>query len=244
MPLRQRSRAEGAVGPIAGRWVKICGTTSLEDAQLAVDAGANALGFIFAPSPRRVTPEQVAAITARLPRSIEKYGIFVDADFNQIVATVKQSGLSGVQLHSTPDPTLPLQLRAHFSAIPARPRLGILQVLHFTTPTELESELEVLRQDHAVDAVLVDSRTVAAPGGTGTRFDWPSASATFRTMAPHLRLLAAGGLTPENVAEAIRTLRPWGVDVVTGVEASPGRKDPARVRAFLTAARAAFATPA
>jgi len=221
-------------------WVKICGTTSLEDAQLAVEAGANALGFVFAASPRRVTPDQVAAITARLPRTVEKYGVFVEASFDEIVCTAKAAGLTGVQLHSSRDPMLPLRLREHFSEIPARPRLGILQVLHFTTAEELASELDALHQDHAIDAVLIDSRTGTAPGGTGRTFDWEAARETFRRNAPHLRLLAAGGLSPENVAEAIHTLQPWGVDVVTGVESAPGRKDPERVRTFVASARAAF----
>jgi phosphoribosylanthranilate isomerase len=221
-------------------WIKICGTTNLEDARLAAHAGASALGFVFAPSPRRVTPEQVAAITARLPRTIEKYGVFVDASFEEIVSTVKATGLTGVQLHSTSEPALPLRLREHFAEIPAHPRLGILQVLHFATAASLEAELEALRHDHAVDAVLIDSRTAVSAGGTGIPFDWSAAQAIFRKTAPHLRLVAAGGLSPGNVAEAIRTLQPWGVDVVTGVESSPGRKDPARVQAFIAAARSAF----
>ena len=220
-------------------WVKICGTTSLEDAKSAAEAGASALGFIFASSPRRVTVEQVAAITARLPRTIEKYGVFVDAGFEEIVQTVKAAGLTGVQLHSAPEQGLALRLREHFAEIPARSRLGILQVLHFNTPAELEVELAALHHDHAVDAVLIDSRTTTAVGGTGIRFDWAAARAIFRKNASHLRLLAAGGLSPENVGEAVRTLEPWGVDVVTGVESAAARKDPERVRAFIGAARSA-----
>jgi phosphoribosylanthranilate isomerase len=219
--------------------VKICGTTSLEDALLAAEAGADALGFVFAASPRRVTADQAAAITARLPRTLEKYGVFVDASIDEIVSTVKQAGLTGVQLHSNQDATLPIRLREHFAEIPARPRLGILQVLHFTTAAELAAELEALSHHHAVDAVLIDSRTATAVGGTGTTFDWAAGSETFRRTAPQLRLLAAGGLSPENVSDAIAILQPWGVDVVTGVEAAPGQKDPARVRAFVQAARAA-----
>jgi phosphoribosylanthranilate isomerase len=220
-------------------WVKICGTTSLEDAETAIEAGANALGFVFAPSPRQVTAAQVAAITAKLPRGIETFGVFLDAFSYDISTTVEVCGLTGVQLHSSVDPSLPLRLREHFSAISGRPRLGIVQVLHFRTPAELERELEALSHDHAVDAVLVDSRTAMASGGTGVPFDWAAASATFRRMAPHVRLVAAGGLTPENVRGAIETLAPWGVDVVTGVESAPGQKDPARVRAFVAAARSA-----
>ncbi len=220
-------------------WIKVCGTTSLDDAFLAAEAGADALGFIFAPSPRLVTIDQVAQITARLPKTLEKYGVFVGAGFDEIVATVKQAGLTGVQLHSAPGAGLALRLREHFSEIPGRPRLGILQVLHYTDAAGLDLALEPLRQDHAVDAVLVDSRTATRVGGTGTSFDWAAASAVFRSRAPHLRLLVAGGLSPENVTEAVTLLQPWGLDVVTGVEAEPGRKDPERVRAFVAAARAA-----
>jgi phosphoribosylanthranilate isomerase len=220
-------------------WVKICGTTSLEDARLAVEAGADALGFVFAPSLRRVTADEVAAMTAHLPLHVEKYGVFVDAGFDEIVSTVKQAGLTGVQLHTGADPGLALRLREHFSELPAGPRLGILRVLHFSSADELALELEELRHDHAVDAVLVDSRTTTAVGGTGVAFDWAAASEIFRRAAPHLRLMAAGGLSPENVSDAIARLAPWGVDVVTGVEAEPGRKDPARVRAFVAAASGA-----
>ncbi len=95
------------------------------------------------------------------------------------------------------------------------------------------------RKNPAIDAVLVDSRTATAVGGTGTRFDWQAASHGFQDSASRLRLIAAGGLNPENVTEAIRTLQPWGVDVASGVESAPGKKDPARVKAFVTAAKTA-----
>ncbi len=183
----------------------------------------------------------MAAITARLPRTIEKYGVFVDASFDEIISTVKSSGLTGVQLHFLPEPGLPLRLREHFAGIPARPRLGILQVLHFISPAELEAALAALTpaagRDHAIDAVLVDSRAGSAPGGTGVAFDWAAARAIFQRYAPHLRLIAAGGLRPENVAEAMRTLTPWGADVVSGVESAPGKKDAERLRAFVREAR-------
>lgn len=220
-------------------WVKICGNTTLPDAQLAVDAGADALGFVFTPSPRRVTPAQAAAITVRLPQGVERYGVFVDAAFDEITATVQEAGLTGVQLHSFKDAELPARLRAHFNAIPNRKRLGLLQVLHFSdNGTIFDTQLKQLQKDHSIDAVLVDSRTTAAQGGTGMRFDWVRASGSFLKAAPHLRIIVAGGLAPGNVAEAIATMRPWGVDVVTGVEAAPGRKDPEKVRAFVSRARA------
>jgi phosphoribosylanthranilate isomerase len=211
-------------------WTKICGNTSLEDAQLAADAGADAVGFVFAPSPRRVTAEQVAAIVPLLPGALEKIGVFVDASLEEIAAAVETAGLTGVQLHFDAAPELAARLRERFGA-----SLRILSVVHF------DPAAPALAVDASVDGVLVDSRTAAAVGGTGKTFDWAAASETlFRSEnARELRLIAAGGLTPENVAEAIATLRPWGVDVVSGVEASPGRKDAAKVRAFVANARAA-----
>lgn len=225
-------------------WVKICGTTTLEDARCAVDAGADALGFVLAPSPREVTPAQVAVITTRLPLQVERFGVFVHPTFEQVVAAVGTAGLSGVQIHATDDPSLAPRLRAHFSAIPGRRRLGLVRVLHLPVdgavrPSEIEAELETLATDHSLDAVLLDARTATAIGGTGLRFDWAAASGTVLRGAPHLRVIAAGGLAPDNVAEAVAMLRPWGVDVVTGVEAAPGRKDPEKVRAFVARARAA-----
>jgi phosphoribosylanthranilate isomerase len=218
-------------------WIKICGNTSLDDARSAVDAGANAVGFVFAESPRQVTWAQVRAIAPRLPKTVEKYGVFVDPSFEDVVASVVACGLTGVQLHTTSDPGLALRLREHFAAIPARGRLGILRVVHYAS--DFDGQLEELRRDHAVDGVLIDSRTAKAVGGTGVAFDWRAAQTSFLRNAPHLRLIVAGGLNPESVASAIYTLQPWGVDVASGVEASPGKKDPGKVRAFVDAVRKA-----
>jgi phosphoribosylanthranilate isomerase len=214
-------------------WIKICGNTSEADALLAAEAGADAVGFVFAPSPRRVTPDQVAAIVPKLPAELEKTGVFVDASFEEIESTVKASGLTGVQLHFNAAPSLPAQLRARFG-----PALRILRVVHFD-PDIMEASSAVL-QDPNIDAILVDSRTASAVGGTGQSFDWALASeALFQNpKARGRRMIAAGGLSPENVAKAIATLRPWGVDVVSGVEVISGRKDPDKVRAFVAKARA------
>jgi phosphoribosylanthranilate isomerase len=211
-------------------WVKICGNTSLADAQLAADAGANAVGFVFAPSPRRVTPEQVAAITPQLPGSMEKIGVFVDDDFATIAAAVELAGLTGVQVHSGGPDGLTAQLRERFG-----PDLRILRVIHFGE--DAARQLDAARTDVSIDGVLVDSRTATAVGGTGIAFDWQTARATIFSGENSLKLIAAGGLNPANVAEAITTLDPWGVDVVTGVELSPGQKDPQKVRAFVMRAR-------
>jgi phosphoribosylanthranilate isomerase len=229
-------------------WIKICANTSLEDALLAAgtgapadrsssvgwEAGADAVGFVFAPSPRRVTVAQVAAIVPRLPATLEKIGVFVDAPREEIESTVHTCGLTGVQLHFDAAPDLPARLRDRLGS-----ELRILRVIHFGAGSAGEAAA-IIRDPH-VDAVLVDSRTATAVGGTGVAFDWLAASKTlFQNANPReRRLVAAGGLTPENVAEAIATLRPWGVDVVSGVEAAPGRKDPAKVRDFIANAKAA-----
>lgn len=213
-------------------WIKICANTSIADAQLAAEAGADAVGFVFAPSPRRMTVEQVAAITPHLPASIEKVGVFVDADFAAIVAAVNACGLTGIQLHSDGIAHLSGQLRARFG-----PGLRILRVLHFSTDSQVQ--LRAASQVPEIDAVLIDSRTATTVGGTGIPFDWSAARTTVFAANKSVKLVAAGGLHPANVAEAIATLSPWGIDVASGVELSPGRKDPAKVRAFVQNARAA-----
>lgn len=219
-------------------WIKICANTSLEDALLAAEAGADALGFVFAPSPRRVTAEQVAEIVRQLPTGIEKIGVFVDASFTEIATTVEATGLTGVQLHFDAAPELARNLRKRFS-----PSLRILRVVHFDAEqaAKMKDAGLSLFADQNIDAILVDSRTATSVGGTGQTFDWAEAGKTLfqNANARQRALVAAGGLTPQNVAEAIAILRPWGVDVVSGVEARPGRKDPAKVRAFIANARAA-----
>ena len=210
-------------------WVKICGNTSLDDSLLAADAGADAVGFVFGPSPRQVTPQQVAAIVPALPSALEKIGVFVDASFEEIVSTVESCSLTGVQLHFDAAPELTANLRARFGRL-----LRILRVVHFG----IESIAAARLDDPNIDAILVDSRTATETGGTGQTFDWSAARSTlFRDADRKKPLVAAGGLSPENVAEAIAALQPWGVDVVSGVEAAPGRKDPAKVRAFIANAR-------
>ena len=127
-------------------WIKICGNMTLEDARFAAECGANAVGFVFAPSPRRVEADQVRKITEQLPAQLEKYGVFVDAGFDEIVSTVTASGLTGVQLHRTSDPLLPSRLRRHFAG-----RVGVLPVLH-RQDEDFEQQLS-----RAEDTVLVDS---------------------------------------------------------------------------------------
>jgi phosphoribosylanthranilate isomerase len=211
-------------------WIKICGNTNLEDARFAAESGANAVGFVFAPSPRQVTAAAVQQITPHLPSELETVGVFVDATFDKIASIVTSCGLTGVQLHRSSDPGLPSRLRERLG------HLRILSVVHFRGQ-EFEQQLLEAGRDAALDGVLVDSSTTRAVGGTGVRFNWVEARDAFHRLAPRLRLIAAGGLAPENVSQAIQTLRPWGVDVVSGVESAPGKKDPAKVSAFIRAAQ-------
>ena len=225
---------------------------------MAADAGADAVGFVFAPSPRRVTPQQVAAVVPHLPASLEKIGVFVDASLDEIEAAVRACGLIGVQLHFDAAPDRPARLRERFG-----PALRIVRVIHFGNRQLAEQRSFVSGHNFSraedakekeralapvgcfsgpnIDAILVDSRTATAVGGTGQSFDWTLAGKSL-FQDPEVRkhhLIAAGGLTPDNVAEAIAALHPWGVDAVSGVEAAPGRKDPAKLRAFVANARTA-----
>jgi phosphoribosylanthranilate isomerase len=223
-------------------WIKICANTSLGDALLAVEAGADAVGFVFAPSPRRVSVAEVALITPHLPATVEKIGVFVDAGLEEIAATVQACGLTGVQLHFNAEPALPSRLHECLG-----PGLRILRVVRFEAERAEEDAAGIVaeaRNPH-VDAILVDSRTAVAAGGTGVAFDWEVARKTLFQRGGTLlqdekicKFIAAGGLNPANVAEAIALLRPWGVDVASGVEAAPGCKDPVKVREFVAKARA------
>jgi phosphoribosylanthranilate isomerase len=181
-----------------------------------------------------VTVEQVAAIVPQLPGGVEKIGVFVDAAFEEIARVVSACELTGLQLHSDSGREVPAELRARFGR-----ELRILRVIHFGGGAA--EHVGGVACDTNIDGVLVDSRTATAVGGTGVTFDWTEAAKTlFRDAGEwRLRLVAAGGLKPENVADAISILRPWGVDVVSGVETAPGRKDPDKVRAFVANARAA-----
>ena len=213
-------------------WVKICGNTNLEDAQLAAKLGADALGFVFAESKRQVTPRQVAAITPHLPGAVERVGVFYSRDAHEITAIVREAGLNAVQLHGGLDTELLARLFEMLGS-----DVGLIQTLHWIvgqdTSTALAMDLRKIAGTGTVRRVLVDSRVGQVAGGTGVAFDWRAARTVLDQYAKELKVIVAGGLRPENVAEAIQQLRPWGVDVVSGVEVSPGRKDPAKLAEFL-----------
>jgi phosphoribosylanthranilate isomerase len=198
-------------------FVKICGTTSEEDALLAVAMGADAVGFIFAPSTRRIAPDRARDIVRRLPPEILTIGVFRDEAPERVVDIVNAVGLRGAQLHGheTVEQATFVRLRVPF----------LIQAFAAGDPA-VERAAE-----YRADAVMIDSPTP----GSGRVFDW-----SLTEGVPHgTRLILAGGLTVENVAGAIEQVRPWGVDCATGVEAEPGRKDPRKVRAFVANAKAA-----
>jgi phosphoribosylanthranilate isomerase len=201
--------------------LKICGITRLVDALHAVKEGATALGFVFwANSPRAISPADAKGIIAALPPKVTPVGVFVNESPETLRDILKQTGIRAVQLHG--DETL-----AEYEFIEC-PLLKSAALDHLS---------ETARAWPAETTLLLDAADRVKRGGTGVAVDWNKAAAAARTH----KVVLAGGLTPLNVEEAIRTVRPIGVDVASGVEASPGIKDFAKVSAFLTNARQAFA---
>jgi len=217
-------------------WVKICGNTSLEDALLAAELGADAVGFVFAESERKVTAEEVHAITARLPAGIERVGVFDSHNPDLIVNTAQIAGLTAVQLHGGFDEDLLEHMGDFFAG------MQIIQTVHWTlndpgSGLRVTEQLRRLEAMRIAERVLIDSKVGAASGGTGVPFDWSAARQVFASAPRSLRLILAGGLKPANLAHATDQLGPWGLDVSSGVEASVGKKDPVLVEDFIRAAR-------
>jgi phosphoribosylanthranilate isomerase len=218
-------------------WVKICGTTNLEDAQAAVDAGADALGFVFAESPRRVAPVVARQITRALPEHVEKIGVFVNETAGRIGEIVEEAGLTAVQLHGDETPDLVDRVAQQVARVrPLRviPALSMERIRHMAMVDGL-----IIKFPPFIDTLLVDSAGQGKRGGTGETWDWELGKAVVELLGNMVQVVVAGGLTPANVRDAIRTLRPWGVDVVSGVEREPGNKDHEKIRAFVKAAKSA-----
>jgi phosphoribosylanthranilate isomerase len=234
-------------------FIKICANTNLEDARLAAELGVDAVGFVFAPSKRRVTPEQAAAISEKLPADVEKVGVFATDDPYEIEHYVASVGLTAAQIHGAFDAKLVRALAAEFGG-----KLKIIQTVAYAVDAtdaeeredaddRFEWALEKVFEEPAVWAVLIDAAKAGASGGLGVAFDWAHVAGIVRramgarggAREPRPRVILAGGLNAKNVGEAIAALAPWGVDVASGVESSPGKKDPERLRAFVAAARAA-----
>ncbi len=220
-------------------WIKVCGNTRLEDCQRAADLGASAVGFVFAAGKRTVTAAQVAAITPHLPATLEKIGVFTLRDAEKVADAAREAGLTGVQLHGAYDPTL---ASAVAEELAGEPMFRLIQVVHWDadrTAAEqmgpFSSACRVIEGDGIAHALLIDSRTNGASGGTGVTFDWCAAKSALAGLC--MPAIIAGGLHPENVAEAIRVLQPFGVDVSSGVELGPGHKDADKLREFVQAGR-------
>jgi phosphoribosylanthranilate isomerase len=217
-------------------WVKICGITNLGDALVAVDAGADALGFVFYDkSPRKIAPEEACDIVANVPANVEKVGVFVDAAPEDIRAVASKTGLTAVQLHHKS------MLHQWEDALPERQSGGVSKFIPVVPGNLLKKG--GIRIEHGmrekIFALMLDSYSNGTVGGTGTTFDWRSTEEVTHALGSVVPVIVAGGLTVTNVAEAMHILKPWGVDVSSGVEVRPGKKDPDEVRAFITAVREA-----
>jgi phosphoribosylanthranilate isomerase len=219
-------------------WIKICANTNLADAQLAAEFGADAVGFVFAPSKRQVTAAEVARITPHLPAHVERVGVFPALPAEEIAQHAQQAGLTAVQLHGGVNLALLQRLHELFQG-----RIEIIQTVHWqvdaegTSAATVAQQLREIAEQRIVHRVLIDSKIGNATGGTGTSFDWAAARAVFTAASKELDLIVAGGLRPDNVAEAIAGLTPWGVDVASGVETIPRRKSPEKLAAFIKNAR-------
>jgi len=216
-------------------WIKICGITNLEDALTAVEAGADALGFVFyEKSPRKIDVETARDIVKKLPAKIEKVGVFVDSDAVRVRDIAAHAGLTAAQFHGKLSEELSRDLRSGGDAAG-----GAKLILTVPGDTLREGGFFIGLPHQGFFAILVDSRSDTMPGGTGNTFDWGTTCEAIQGISQLVPVIVAGGLTPWNVGEAIRLFRPFGVDVASGVEARPGKKDPAKVRAFVSAVRAA-----
>jgi phosphoribosylanthranilate isomerase len=209
-------------------FVKVCGITRVEDGVAAAEAGADAVGFVFWPgSPRRVDVERARRIGDALPGSVVRVGVFVNAGSEALARTAEQAGLDLLQLHGDEAPEALAGLpRPAWKALRVGPDFSLASAL---------------RYEGRAAGLLLDSHVAGRPGGSGQRFDWRHVA----LLRERVRfLILAGGLSPENVAEAVAMAQPDGVDVSSGVESAPGRKDPARLHAFIDAARKAGERPA
>lgn len=199
--------------------VKICGITNLEDALMAVEAGADALGFVFfSGSPRCISPDQAAVIIRRLPPFVQTVGLFVNEEPATVNLVADRCGLDLVQLHGDETPDYCIAVRRR-----------IIKAFRVKAASSLDG-----LSNYRVAASLLDAWSPAAHGGTGTTFNWDIAASAAASQA----IILAGGLTPENVAGAIAAVRPYAVDVSSGVESAPGKKDNGKLIDFIRAVRA------
>ena len=204
--------------------VKVCGITRLEDAELAIEHGAWALGFIlWPPSKRHVDPAVAAGITRQVRRKVETVGVFVNQPLDEIANAVDFLGLSHVQLHGDEGPSF-------CSVVAQRTGAKVIKALRIGHAADIRDS-----ERYHTDFHLLDTAKSGEYGGTGETWDW----GLLRQRRAKVPLILSGGLNADNVADAIATVKPWGVDVASGVEASPGIKDPAKLEAFFAAVQSA-----
>jgi phosphoribosylanthranilate isomerase len=205
--------------------VKICGITDLEDALMCAKFGADAIGFnFFDGSKRFIKPNEAGSIIEQLSDQIIKFGVFVNATVDEILDTVRITRINVIQLHGDESPDFVSRLRSEAGT-------PIVKAVRVSDRFDISSLSAFM-----VEAFLLDSYSAGQFGGTGTRFNWDKAISVVELGSP---TYLAGGLVPENVAEAIRIVRPFAVDVASGVESSPGIKDPAKLEAFISNAKQA-----
>jgi len=203
-------------------WIKICGLRRAEDVSAAVDAGADALGFNFWTGTKRyIDPREASQLIRDLPPDVVPVGVFVDATPARILDVAAATGIRAIQLHGEESPEV-------LSALGAFTTIKAIKI-HDSV------ELAKLQAFRKADIILLDRAVSGMVGGTGATFDWSLAADAKK----YATILLAGGLNPKNVADAIQQVRPWGVDVASGVESEPGVKDPARIRDFIRNAREA-----
>ena len=200
--------------------VKICGIMNLGDARVAADAGADAIGLVFAESPRRVSVERAKEIAAALPQDILKVGVFVDAGPEEVLRIAREVGLDYAQLHGDEPPEAVAEIRGG--------GVGVMKALRVRNA----EALAVIAQ-YGADLFLLDAWSAKARGGTGVRFDWELA----KSLKGRDNIVVSGGLDPENVAEAFEYFEPYGVAASSSLEERPGKKSGERVRRFVGAAK-------
>jgi phosphoribosylanthranilate isomerase len=218
--LDSRSGDKGVQSPCYMVKVKVCGIKEPEDARVATDAGADAIGLVFAESPRRVSAERAREIASVLPDGVLKVGVFVDEEPGEVLRIAREVGLDYAQLHGDEGPEAVAEIRSG--------GLGVIKALRVRDAASL-GEME--RYD--ADLFMLDAYSEKVRGGTGARFDWELA----KSLKGRDNIVVSGGLTPENVREAIRFFEPYGVDASSSLEERPGKKNDERVRRFVRAAK-------
>jgi phosphoribosylanthranilate isomerase len=200
--------------------IKVCGITNIEDARTAAEAGADAIGLVFAESPRKVGVEEAREVAAALPEDILKVGVFVNEEPGEVVRIAREVGLDYVQLHGDEGPEDVTAARGS--------GVKVIKALRVRDAADL-AEID----GYGADLYLLDAYSEKARGGTGTRFDWGLA----KSLKGRANILISGGLGPENVRDAVSFFEPWGVDASSSLESAPGKKDRDRVRRFVFAAK-------